>query len=108
MIPLIRAGVKPLGIGAFGKSGTIQSRRENLSCRSPIFLTRTSHNDLKRVIEQGPLQGLCLVPWGAHPHVAIFVRRQDNWHRLRMDRLDDRVRRCREETVNLMRTRHRL
>jgi hypothetical protein len=35
-----------------------------------------------------PLQGLRLVPWCAHPHVPLFVIRQDHQHGLGMDRLD--------------------
>ena len=44
----------------------------------------------------------------AHPNVPLFVGGQDHRHRLGMDRLDHRVRGCREEAVDLMRSRYRL
>ncbi len=48
------------------------------------------------------------VPWRAHPDVAFLSRRQDHGHRLRMDRLDDRVWRGRQEPVDEMRPGDRL
>jgi hypothetical protein len=42
-----------------------------ISRRCPIFLVRAAHNDLERVIEQGPLQGLRFIPRRTHPHVAL-------------------------------------
>ena len=35
----------------------------------------------------------------AHPNVALLVRRQDHRHRLRMDRLHDRIRLGRQEAI---------
>jgi len=41
---------------------------------------------------------------GARIHTSpLFVGREDHRHGLRMDRLDHRVRRCREKTIDLMR-----
>lgn len=39
-----------------------------------------AHHDVERVIGQGPLQRLRLVPWRAH--IAFFGSRQDHRHRL--------------------------
>jgi hypothetical protein len=49
------------------------------------------------------LQRLGLIPWCAHPDITFFVGGQDHRHGLRMDRLDYRVWRCREKTIDLMR-----
>ena len=45
---------------------------------------------------------------GAQPHVAFLVGRQDHRHRLRMDRLDDGVRRGREKAIDEVRSGDRL
>src|SRR5262245_36311199 len=42
----------------------------------------------------------------AHPNVTLLIGRQDHRHGLGMDRLDDRVRRRRQEAVDLVRPRH--
>src|SRR5688500_12171458 len=44
--------------------------------------------------------------WCAHPHVPLLVREQDHRHGLGMDRLDHRVRRCRQKSIYLLRPRH--
>ncbi len=43
-----------------------------------------------------------------HPDIALLIGRQDHRHRLRMDWLDHRVRRCREKAADLMRSWRRL
>ena len=60
--------------------------------RNLIFLVLATRHDLQRIIRQWPLQRLRLFPRRAHPDIALFVRRQDHRHGLRMDRLDDCVR----------------
>ena len=77
----------------------------------PTFITASvrlvtpSGNDPQCVIQQRPLERLRLVPRRTHPDVALLICRQDHRHRLGMDRLDDRVRRCGEETVDKNRLR---
>jgi hypothetical protein len=44
----------------------------------------------------------------AHPHVPLFVGGQDHRHRFRMDWLDHRIRRGRQEAVDEMRPANRL
>ena len=81
------------------------------SSRRSIFLISlisAAHHDLQRIISQWPLQGLRFVPRRTHPNVAFLVGGQDHWHRLRMDRFDDGVRRRRQEAVDLMWTGYRL
>jgi hypothetical protein len=58
------------------------------SCGHPIFLIRTAHDDLERIVRQRPLQRLRLIPWRAHPNIALFIGGQDHWHYLRVDRRD--------------------
>jgi len=48
------------------------------------------------------------IPSGAHPDVVLLGSRQDHRHCLGMDRLDDGVRRGRQEAVDEMRPRDRL
>ncbi len=71
-----------------------------------ILFLGPAHDDPERIVRQRSLQRLRFIPWC--PHVPLFVGRQDHRHGLRMDRLDHRVRRCREKTIDLMRPRHRL
>jgi hypothetical protein len=78
-----------------------------LRCR-PIFLLRPAHHDRERVVRQRPLRSLRLIPRRPHPHIALLVGRQDHRHRLRMDGCYDRVRRRRQEAIDLMRPRDRL
>ena len=78
------------------------------SCCSPVFLIPAAHHQRDRVIRQRPLQRLRLVPRRAHPDVALLVGDQDHRHRLRVDRLDDRVRRRRQKAVDVVRPRDRL
>jgi hypothetical protein len=59
-------------------------------------------------IGQRPLQRPGFVRGRAHPYVALFGGREDRRHRLRMDRLDDGIRCCRQEAVDLMRSRYGL
>ena len=75
------------------------------SCGDLVFLVRSPHDDFQRVVRQRPLQRLGLIPGRAHPDVALPVRHHDDWYGLRMDRLDDGIRRCREKTIDLMRPR---
>jgi hypothetical protein len=67
-----------------------------------------ARNDLQRIIGQWPLQCFCLIPRRAHPDVAFLIGRKDDRHRLGMYRLDDRVRRRRQETVDEVRAGDRL
>ena len=76
--------------------------------RCPIFLVRATHDDGKRIVQRRSLQRLRFIPRGAHPDITFLLRGQDHRHRLRMDWLDHGVRRGRQESVDLMRTRHRL
>jgi hypothetical protein len=69
----------------------------------PIFLVRTAHHNPERIIRELPLQRLGLIPWRAHPNVALFIGRENHRHRLRMDRFDDRVRRGLKEALDKMR-----
>jgi hypothetical protein len=71
--------------------------------RRAILFVGPAHVDPERIIWQWPLQRLGLVPRRAHPDIPFFIGGQDHWHRLRVDRLDDRVWRCREKTIDLMR-----
>jgi len=54
------------------------------------------------------LQRFRFIPRCPHPNIALFICRQEHRHRLVVDRRDDRVRRCRQEAVNLMRPWDRL
>jgi hypothetical protein len=54
---------------------------------------------------QRALQRVRLVPRRPHPHVTLFLRRQDQRHGLGMNRLNDRVRRRRLKPVDEMGTR---
>jgi hypothetical protein len=38
-----------------------------------VFLVDAARDDLQRVIRQRPLQRLRLIPWRAHPDVALLV-----------------------------------
>ena len=57
---------------------------------------------------QGRPGARCTRGLACHPDIAFLVGGQDHRHGLGMDRLDHRVRRCREKTIDLMRPRHRL
>jgi hypothetical protein len=67
-----------------------------------VLLVGAAHHNSQRVVWQRPLQRLCLVPWCAHPDVALFVCPQDHGHGLRLDRFDDSVRRCRHSSSLLL------
>jgi hypothetical protein len=69
------------------------------SCRRLIFLVSPTGDDLERVIRQRALPRLRLIPWRSHPHVPLFIGRQDHRHGLGMDRLHDGARRCGQEAV---------
>src|SRR3954465_8142467 len=43
---------------------------------------------------------------GAHPDIAFFVARRDHGHSLRVDWLDDRVRRRCQEVIDVARARY--
>jgi hypothetical protein len=77
-------------------------------CRRLIFLICTARHDLDLFIRQRPLQRLRLIPRRTHPDVALFIGGQDHRHGLGMDRLDHRVRCCRQEALDEMRTGYRL
>jgi hypothetical protein len=68
-----------------------------------VFLLGAAHDDLERVVSQRPLQRLRLIPRRAHPDIPFFIGRQDHRHRLRVDRLDHRVRRGSQEPVEEVR-----
>ena len=72
-------------------------------CRSLVLFVLPARDNLERVIGQWPLQRLRLIPRRAHPDVPFLVGRQDHWHGLGMDGLDDRVRCGRQEAVDQMR-----
>ena len=55
-------------------------------------------------IRRLPLQRLRLIPRRAYSDIALLIVRQDHRHRLRMDRLDDCVRRCGQEAIDEMRS----
>jgi hypothetical protein len=78
------------------------------SCCRLVLFVGPAHDDPERVVQQRSLQRLRVIPRCAHPYVAFFIGGQDHRHGLRVDRLDHRVRRCREKTVDLMRPRPRL
>src|ERR1700757_5162096 len=89
------------------QQGSLRARSAYLGRRS-IFLLRATQHDLQRIIRQWPPQRLRLIPWRAHPHIALLVRGQDHRHGLGMYRLDYGVGRCSEKAVDLMRSRDRL
>jgi hypothetical protein len=70
-----------------------------------ILLSFTAHHNVQCIFRQRPLQRRSLIPWRSHPNVMFFCSRQNHWHRLWMNRLNDRVRRRRQETVDQVRTR---
>jgi hypothetical protein len=57
---------------------------------------------LEGVVRQRPLQSPGFVPRHAHPDLARFVGRQDDWHGFRVYRLDDHVWRRGQEAVDVM------
>ena len=65
----------------------------------------------KTILSASSGKGRCsafgLVPWRAHPNVALLLRGQDHRHRLRMDWLDHGIRRRRKKTVDEMRSGNR-
>ena len=63
--------------------------------------SRRFDND-KHVAGKGALQVLDLIPGAREPQVDFFRRRQDRRHRLEMNRSDDLIRRCRQETEQLI------
>ena len=73
-----------------------------------VFLVGTTRNDLQGIIWHRPLQRLCFIPRRAHPDVSLLISRQDHRHCLRMDRLDHRVRRAGEKSVNQVQAWYRL
>src|SRR3954454_23122536 len=76
--------------------------------RGLIFLFGTSHNDLEHIFGQWPLQCLGFIPGRPHPNLTFLVRRQDHRHGLRMDWLNDAVRRRGEEAIDKVRAGYRL
>jgi hypothetical protein len=51
-----------------------------------ILLVGPRTTILKRVIRELPLERPCLILWCPHPHVALFIGRQDHRHGFGMDR----------------------
>ena len=77
-------------------------RRPDLPCRHhgrQIFNASSGN---------GRCRGLSLIPRRAHPDVALFIGPQDHRHRFHMDRLDDGVRRRRQEPIDQVRAWDRL
>lgn len=81
---------------------------ERHAALTPSSLSAPRMTILSASSGNGRCSAFGLVPWRSHPNVALFVGEQDHRHRLGMDRLDQRVGRCREKPVDLMRPRHRL
>jgi len=73
------------------------------SRRRLVFLVRTTRDDLQSIVCQRPLQRFRLIPWRAHPDVALLIRCQDHRHRLRVNWLDDCVRRGGEKFIDQVR-----
>jgi hypothetical protein len=65
--------------------------------RSTILLVGTTRHDP----QQRRLQRLRLIPWRAQPNVPFLVSHHDHRYRLGMDRLDNGVRRRRQEAVDI-------
>jgi len=77
------------------------------SCHSgccAILLVGSAGHDFQRIIGQWPLQGFRLIPRRAHPNVAFLLGCQDHRHGLGVDRFNDRVRRRREEAIDIVRS----
>jgi hypothetical protein len=74
-----------------------RGRLVGLSARGDVFR-------LQCVVGQGLLNRIRLVLGSAHPQIALFRRRQDGRHGLRMNWLDSGVRRRRQKTVDEMRS----
>ena len=96
-----QAGYGPAG--GYSPAVTTPARSGANTASGRVFLVGAACNDTQCVVWQGPLQRLRLVPRRAHPDVALFVRRQNYRHGLRVDGLDDRVRRRRQEAVDVVR-----
>ena len=67
-------------------------KRHSVSRCCHVFFVCSSGDDPDRIVRQRPLQRLCLIPWGAHPNIALLIRHQDDRHGLRVNRLHDGVR----------------
>ena len=109
--PLISSSKQPeLALHRSGTRVAAPNARacERLLGRRPIFLVGPARYDLERLVRQRPLQRLGFVPRRAHPNVALFIGRQDHRHCLRVDRLDYRVGRGRQEPIDQMRPGYRL
>jgi hypothetical protein len=63
---------------------TVFTRRPYLPFPHRAQQSSESH----RARAQGPLKGLCFIPWRPHPGIALLVGRQDHRHGLGVDRLD--------------------
>ena len=58
---------------------------QQLRCCRAVFFVCAAHHDLENVIRQRSLQRLRLIPWRAHPDIALLLGSQDHRHSLRMD-----------------------
>lgn len=85
------------------KAGANQRSPENQtsSRAGDVFLIRSPHHDLDRIVRQRSLQRLGLIPRRTYPDIPFFVRQQDDRPRLRMDWLDNGIRRCRRKPQTL-------
>jgi hypothetical protein len=100
-----RADLRPnhcrsiLTTNAVKARNALKSGHRYALCRDGDILLGFAACDYQHlVIRQRALQRLRLIPWHPHPH-----GREDDRHRLGMDRLNDRVRRRRQKAVDEMR-----
>jgi hypothetical protein len=65
-----------------GKGSALTGEARLPLVRSSLaFFVRAARNDPQHVGRQRALQGLRLVPWGAHPYVTLLTRGQYHRHR---------------------------
>jgi hypothetical protein len=82
-------GVRVLEELARGAQGLRVASSRRTSCCRFVLLVHATHDDLERIIGQGTLQGFRLLPRRAQPDIALFVGREDDRHRLAVDRRDN-------------------
>ena len=86
----------------------LKARKQLLSAsicsrRNAILLVGAARDDPQGIVRQWPLQRFRLFPRRTHPDVPLFVGRQKDRHRLRMDRRNDAIRLGRQEAVDQVR-----